>query len=102
MEEEQRDIGRREVIEFYVRYDSAKKGQPLPDFDAWDWSSADALDAQLKGAGCKYGILAGYLFWDFVALSVADLRCCAVESRIFPGPARVLSVAEQEGRLRDC
>ncbi len=100
MKVERRDVPRREVVESYVRYDCAKKERPLPDLSRWEWSSADALDAELKTARCKSGILAGYLTWDFAALSMDDLRCCAVESRIFPGPARVLSVAEREGHLR--
>jgi hypothetical protein len=35
-------------------------------------------------AGLKPGVLAGYLQWDFLELTIADLRECAVLSDIFP------------------
>ena len=43
MNAERRDIDRREVIEFYLRYECAGKPRSLPDLDAWAWTSADEL-----------------------------------------------------------
>jgi len=51
-------VSRRVVIEKYAIYDFQKKrgSQPLPNFDAWNWSSADAIDEELCRAGLKTGI----------------------------------------------
>ena len=67
-------LNRREVVETYVRYDARKKGMAFPaDLDQWDWSTADAIDARLAALGFKSGIIAGYLQWDAIALSLREL-----------------------------
>jgi hypothetical protein len=90
---------RREVIEFYVRYDCGKKGHDVPALESWPWDCADALDATMHEAHLKCGILPGYTVWDLVPLSLDDLRTCAVEKRIFPGNGHVLSLAERAGHI---
>ena len=97
MKTTRRGIERREVIESYVRYDCGKKGQAAPQLQAWDWDHADAIDVELRQAELKCGILAGYIKWDFAALSVDDLRGCAVQRGILA--SQVLSVAERSGAL---
>jgi len=82
-----KDVERRAVVEAYLAYDSAKKEYARPDTGGWDWSSADAIDAALKAAGSpsnrpKHGVLAGYLKWIRVEVTIDDLRQCAIESRI--------------------
>ena len=44
----ERDVARRTVIEAYVCYDCSKKHRLTPDFDAWTWSNADAIDEKIK------------------------------------------------------
>jgi hypothetical protein len=97
------EVSRRVVIEKYAKYDYEKKrgsGQTLPDFDTWNWSSADAIDEELCRAGLKTGIPAGYLLWDMVQITIADFRECAVVVGIFSGqPHRQLGLIEQYGGL---
>jgi hypothetical protein len=97
----QQDVGRRTVIETYAGYDCSKKNRPLPDFESWDWSSADVIDSELCCAGLKCGVLAAYLLWDRVELTLSDLRECAVLDRIFPGQLRKLGDIEQTGCVLD-
>ena len=81
----QEGLSRRAVIERYAKYDFLKKRGtlPLPDFDAWNWSSADAIDEELRRAGLKTGIPAGYLSWNMVQITIPDFRECAVVVNIF-------------------
>lgn len=97
VETTRRGIERREVVEFYVRYDCTKKRRPTPTLESWSWSQADTLDRELKQVGLKFGVIPGYLLWDFVALSLDDLRGCAVQRGILP--SQVLFVAEESGAL---
>src|SRR5258708_7429740 len=94
-----RDIERRTVIEAYAKYDCPKKDCPTPDFATWDWSKADAIDREMKSAGLKEGIPAGYRLWDMVEITMSDLRECAVEGKIFPGQSRKLGLIERAGGL---
>jgi len=83
---------RRTVVEAYLRYDAAKKSEPLPNSDVWDWTNPDAIDQGLTIAGYKSGILAGFLEWDQVELTVTDFRACAVVetiSRSLNGPRNI-------------
>src|ERR1039458_2646308 len=90
-------VGRRTVIETYAEYDCSKKHGPLPNFEDWDWSSADALDSELCCAGLKCGVLAAYLLWDKVELTLSDLRDCAVLAGVFQQQS--LELIEQAGCL---
>src|SRR5215469_2118938 len=85
----QQCVARQTVIEMYATYDCTKKDRVPPDLESWDWSSADAIDAHLRGAGLKCGVLAAYLRWNKVGLTLDDLRDCAV----------VASIREFEGAL---
>lgn len=78
------------VIEAYAKCDCGKKQSPLPDFDTWDWSNADSIDASMCRSRLKVGIPAGYLLWDEVELTMADLMQCAVDVGIMPGQPRML------------
>ena len=80
-------LTRREVIEDYAKYDYRKKHPdlPLPNFGEWDWSSADAIDAQMSRSNLKVGVPAGYELWDEVLLTLDDLRQCAVHNVINEG-----------------
>jgi hypothetical protein len=75
-------LDRRAVVEAYINYDSSKKSLAVPDTNAWDWTSADAIDTTLRDAGYKAGIAAGFTSWERVALMIDDLRECAVVSTI--------------------
>jgi hypothetical protein len=95
-------VSRRVVIEKYAKYDYEKKRgtQPLPNFDAWNWSSADAIDEELCRAALKTGIPAGYLSWDMVQITIPDFRECAVVVGIFSGQFhRQFGLIEQNGGL---
>jgi hypothetical protein len=95
----QEGIRRRTVIEAYAKYDCSKKHRPLPDFENWDWSSADVLDSELCCAGLKCGVLTAFLLWDKLELNLSDLRDCAVEVHIFPEQSRKLGLVEGAGCL---
>ena len=84
MDRLRRQVPRREVIEQYVRYDLRKKhpDQPLPKFDDWNWSGADAIDDEMGKLRLKVGVPAGYELWDEVLITVNDLLGCAVDSAI--------------------
>lgn len=71
----------------YAKYDYHKKHPdlPLPNFGEWDWSSADAIDAQMRRSNLKMGVPAGYELWDEVLLTLDDLRQCAVHNVINEG-----------------
>lgn len=100
MRELEKGIERRVVIVAYAKYDYAKKpGRRIPDFETWDWSRADAIDVQMCRAGLKRGIPAGYLLWDKVELTLADLLLCAVDNSFFGGQERTLGEIERAGRL---
>lgn len=77
-------IRRQEVIESYAKYDYQKKhpDRPLPNFEEWDWSSADAIDDRMSESNLKVGVPAGYELWDDVMLTLEDLRQCAIHSVI--------------------
>lgn len=92
-------MGRRQVVEFYVRYECEKKGLSLPAFDAWDWTRADSIDRELERGTFKHGVITGYLKWDLVDLSLDDVRSCAVVGSIFPGRPQALSLLEESGCL---
>lgn len=98
----QEGVNRRDVIERYAKYDYQKKRgiQSQPDFDTWNWSSADAIDEELTRAGLKTGIPAGYLLWTAVQITIPDFRECAVVGGIFAGQMhRQLGLIEQNGGL---
>lgn len=100
----QEGLSRRDIIERYAHYDYHKKrgSEALPDFNKWNWSSADAIDEELCRAGLKTGIPAGYLSWNIVELTIPDFRECAVVSGIFAGQIhRQLGLIEQNGGLRN-
>jgi hypothetical protein len=96
----QSGVERQIVIEAYAKYDCSKTHRPLPDFASWDWSRADTIDSELCCAGLKCGVLAAYLIWDKVELTLSDLRECAVEVRIFPRQSRKLGEVEQAPRRK--
>jgi hypothetical protein len=83
-------IERRTVIEAYIAYECGKKDLPLPTLNEWDWTSANAIDEQLKGSRLKSGILAGYKEWNKVGLTIQDLEQCAVYVGILRGQPRAL------------
>lgn len=93
------DVERRVVVEAYARYDCSKKGSLPPDFATWDWSRADTIDSKMKESGLKVGVLAGYLLWDKIEVTLLDLRECAVVASIFPGQPRKLGYIERAGGL---
>ena len=98
----QEGVSRRDIIESYAKYDFQKKrnSETLPDFDGWNWSSADAIDEELGRAGLKTGIPAGYLSWNIVQIMIPDFRECAVVGGIFAGQMhRQLGLIEQNGGL---
>jgi hypothetical protein len=78
-------IPRRDLIILYVHYDARKKGRPVPvDIDSWNWSSADALDENLRANRLKNGIVAGYTKWRPIELRRHELARCALVSGILP------------------
>lgn len=89
-----RGVGRREVIEAYATYDCAKKNRQTPDFGTWDWWDADAIDSEMCRAGLKCGVPAGFLSWDETAVTIDDLRRCAVHGAIFPDQPRPLGMVD--------
>src|SRR5579863_9279096 len=84
------NIERRAVIEAYANYDCSKTSRPLPEFQTWDWSRADAIDREMCRAHLKVGVPAGYQLWDEVEVTTSDLLECAVHDKIFPGQSRKL------------
>jgi hypothetical protein len=95
-------VSRRVVIEAYAKYDYQKKldGEGLPNFDTWNWSSADAIAEELGRVDLKTGIPAGYLSWNMVRITIADFRECAIVVGIFSGQHhRQLGLIEQNGGL---
>lgn len=99
MKVRQAGIECRAVVQAYAAYDCSKKLRPVPDFAAWDWSNADAIDQQMLSVELKIGILGGYHLWDMVEICLSDLGECAVLADIFPGPTRALRLLERAGRL---
>jgi hypothetical protein len=95
----EKDVKRRTVVEAYARYDCLKKAKQVPDFAVWDWSLPEAIDAELNRAGLKSGILAGYLLWDAVEVTISDLRSCAIVESVFPGKTQNLGRLERMGEL---
>jgi hypothetical protein len=89
-----RDIERRTVIAAYAAYDCSKTGRTKPDLSTWDWSQADAIDREMKREGLKAGVLAGYVLWDEVEVTMSDLLNCAVLASVFPGQSRKLGFIE--------
>jgi len=87
------------VIEAYAKYDCSKKGRPIPDFATWEWSSADGIDEEMRCAGLKQGVPAGYLLWDRAELTLPVLRDCAVFGGMFPEQPRKLGLIERNGAL---
>src|ERR1035437_4433388 len=85
---------RRQVIESYVAYDALKKGKPIPGMDDWPWHDPNGLDQHLRDLGFKAGILSGYVEWWEVALTIEDLRCCAVVTAICPRDAHGVAVRD--------
>lgn len=94
-------VPRREVVEAYLQYDASKKQSPLPSTDGWDWTDPNAIDSWLKASGFKIGILAGFVEWTQVALTLEDLRDCAVANTVSRGGPRDLRGLERKGLLRD-
>ena len=92
-------IDRRRVVEFYARYECFKKQLVVPELSAWKWTHADSLDAELNRAHLKTGIVAGYLEWEFLEMTLADLRACAIVSGIFPAQPQALAILEKLGCL---
>ena len=84
------------MIEAYAKYDCGKKQTPLPDFDTWDWSDANSIDDSMCRSHLKVGIPAGYLLWDEVEVTMADLLQCAVEGGIIPGQPRMLGLVRPD------
>jgi hypothetical protein len=84
MQRSRNGVTRRDVIESYAKYDYHKKHPDLtlPDFDEWDWSSANAIDNRMSGSNLKVGVPAGFKLWDEVLLTLDDLRQCAVHNVI--------------------
>ena len=78
------NIERKFVINEYLRYDAFKKNKPLPNTENWWWHDPNALDIELCQHGYKHGILAGYLLWSKVSLTIEDFRKCAVVNSIAP------------------
>jgi hypothetical protein len=99
------DVTREEVIRSYATYDLRKKrGKSLisdSDFAEWPWDDPDGIDGKLAENGLKEGVLAAYLTWRLVKLSIADLLECAVVNRIFPGEPRALGQLLLRGRLAE-
>lgn len=87
-------ISRRQVIESYVGYDARKKDKPIPEMDGWPWDDPNGCEKRLRDLGFKGGILSGYVEWQEVALTIADLRCCAVEIAICPRDFRGVAVRD--------
>lgn len=93
-------ISRRTVIEAWVHYDARKKSHTVPDFQLWSWDNADYLDQQLERLGFKTGIIAGFLSWTFSAMTLEDLRRCAVVSHAVPGSPTCLGQLEGTDALQ--
>jgi hypothetical protein len=78
------NVARKEVIDFYLESDNAKKDTTTPsDYDSLDWSNPNTLDKWLCKNGYKHGVLPGYKKWDLVKLSKQDLKDTAIVSGIF-------------------
>ena len=90
-------VERRAVIEAYVAYECSKKHLSPPTLSEWDWTSADAIDEELRRSRLKPGVLAGYMKWNKVELAIPDLSQCAVvvDIDIFPGRSRALGEADK-------
>jgi hypothetical protein len=98
----ERFVPRRVVIEAYLRYDTSKKNNnPMPPIDTWNWDDPNALDNELKRAKFKCGILAGFLEWCAVLLTIEDLRSCAVVISMSEGRHRDLRSLELYGFLKN-
>jgi len=84
MQKTRSGVRRQDVIESYAKYDYRKRhpALPLPNFEAWDWFSADAIDAEMFKSSLKKGVPAGFELWDEVSLSLDDLRQCAIHNVI--------------------
>ena len=82
MEILQYGVERKRAIQEYIKYECLKKGLDYPDTAGWNWDKADDIDIELRAAHFKHGIIAGFLTWDVVALSLEDLRKCAVVKTI--------------------
>ena len=98
-------VRRREVIESYAKYDYGKKHPdiPVPEFEQWDWSNADVIDASMRESNLKR-VPAGFELWDEVSLTVQDLRECAVYDAInrkLGTPMRMLGDLYTCGFLQD-
>ena len=102
MKIERANISRREVIEFYTRYDRGKKGQTeLIDFDSWQWNDPAGIDRNLKEYKLKHGVLAAYQSWALCQLNYQDIHECAIVDHIFPGESRVLGQIANGTKLAD-
>ena len=95
------EIDRRTVIEAYVKYDSIKKSRSLPDTGCWPWGDPNGLDLELEGHGYKHGIISGYRSWTFSALTLDDLRECAIVAGVIPNHPPHLGKLESTLALRD-
>jgi hypothetical protein len=94
---ERRDISRREVVEFYARYDRGKKGQTEHiNFDSWPWNDPVGIDRHLRECKLKVGVLAAYRSWALCQLNLSDILKCAIVNHIFPGESQVLGEISPE------
>lgn len=85
------NIDRKEVIDFYLESDNAKKDTTTPsDYDSLDWSNPNTLDEWLRKNGYKPGVLLGYKKYALVKLSKQDLEDTAIVDHIFPGKSQRL------------
>jgi hypothetical protein len=86
------DVGREEVLRFYVGYDCRKKKIPVPpDLGQWDYRDPRLLDIKLRQHQLKPGVVAAYKVWSFVELATADLLDCAIVKDVFKNQPQALS-----------
>jgi hypothetical protein len=79
------NVLRREVVEAYLRYDTEKKHAQMADLADWDWNDPNYLCCVLSQGDYKGGVITGFSTWEHVAISLDDLRQCAVVDTISKG-----------------
>ena len=91
MKKLEEQLSRKEMVEWYINYDTRKKGKEFPeDINLWNWEDPNDLDTHLREAGFKFGVITGYRNWDLVGISFEDLENCAIVNHIFPSKVQRL------------
>jgi len=74
-------INRKEVIDFYIKYDYSKKSKKITPgelMEKLDYDNPDDIDDLFVKYGYKGGIIPGFKKWDLVKLNRDDSGECAI------------------------